>query len=123
MINKEMIESLKLGFSLVNELELLYLELETEGYESKKTKQFIDRAKKLLLKKKKAAVKTLHDAYTTCHDCGAEFGVYSVGCSSTWTGKCNVCGQEKRVTESRDYGYFVSGIARISRTLKLWNDK
>jgi hypothetical protein len=52
------------------------------------------------------SLKTLKDAEVTCHDCGKKYGEYSVGCSSTWPGKCDVCGQLKGVTEVRDYGYF-----------------
>jgi hypothetical protein len=51
-------------------------------------------------------MKTLKDAEVTCHDCGKKYGEYSVGCSSTWEGKCDVCGKVKGITETRDYGYF-----------------
>ena len=51
-------------------------------------------------------MKTLRDAEVTCHDCGKKYGEYSVGSSSTWVGKCDVCGETKAVTETRDYGYF-----------------
>jgi hypothetical protein len=52
------------------------------------------------------SIKTLKDAEVTCHDCGNKYGTYSVGCSSTWEGKCDVCGEVKGITETRDYGYF-----------------
>jgi hypothetical protein len=52
------------------------------------------------------SLKTLKDAEVTCHDCGNKYGTYSVGCSSTWEGKCDVCGEVKGITETRDYGYF-----------------
>jgi hypothetical protein len=52
------------------------------------------------------SLKTLKDAEVTCHDCGSKYGTYSVGCSSTWEGKCDVCGEVKGITETRDYGYF-----------------
>lgn len=45
-----------------------------------------------------------------CKDCGTEYGKYSVGCSSTWMGTCDVCGEAKPVTEVRDYGYLSKGI-------------
>jgi hypothetical protein len=51
-------------------------------------------------------IQTLKDAEVTCHDCGNKYGTYSVGCSSTWEGKCDVCGEVKGITETRDYGYF-----------------
>ena len=57
----------------------------------------------------------LTNAYTTCHDCGLKYGVYSVGCSSVWDGKCDVCGENKKVTESRDYGYFMTGIRKLKK--------
>jgi hypothetical protein len=52
------------------------------------------------------SLKTLKEAEVTCHDCGNKYGTYSVGCSSTWEGKCDVCGEVKGITETRDYGYF-----------------
>jgi hypothetical protein len=123
MINKDTIDSLELGYKLVNELDLLYAELKVDGYESSKTEDLIKRSKKSLQKSKKKVLETLYNAGTVCKDCGKQFGVYSVGCSSTWEGQCSVCRQTKFVTESRDYAYLVTGMRRISRTLKLWNDK
>lgn len=62
----------------------------------------------------KEIIKKLRNAGTTCHDCGQKYGVYSVGCSSTWIAKCPICGEDgKRCTESRDYAYFVTGIRRL----------
>jgi hypothetical protein len=55
----------------------------------------------------------LENASVTCHDCGKRYGVYSVGCSSTWIGICGVCGERKGVTETRDYGYFATGRRKI----------
>ena len=57
-----------------------------------------------------ALVNKLQGAYTVCKDCGSKYGEYSVGCSSVWEGKCDVCGETKPVTESRDYGYLNKGI-------------
>ena len=57
-----------------------------------------------------ALVNKLQGAYTVCKDCGSKYGEYSVGCSSTWEGKCDVCGETKPVTEARDYGYLNKGI-------------
>jgi len=53
---------------------------------------------------------TLKNADVVCKDCGSKYGVYSVGCSSTWVGKCDVCGETKGVTETRDWGYLNKGI-------------
>ena len=61
----------------------------------------------------KKLIKKLKNAYQTCSDCGNKYGVYSVGCSSVWEGKCDVCGEIKNVTEARDYAYFVTGIRNL----------
>ena len=65
----------------------------------------------------KQLIQKLRDAYVTCHDCGHKYGVYSVGCSSTWNGVCNVCDKLTRVTETRDYAYFVTGIRQLTDQL------
>ena len=57
----------------------------------------------------------LRNAEVVCHDCGDKYGVYSVGCSSTWEGECGVCGETKGVTETRDYGYLQKGIKELSK--------
>lgn len=56
----------------------------------------------------------LEYASVVCHDCGKKYGEYSVGCSSTWEGKCHVCGETKGVTETRDYGYLHKGIKEMN---------
>jgi hypothetical protein len=66
----------------------------------------------------KAMIETLEQAATTCRDCGCEWGIYSVGCSSVWQGICQVCGETKGVTETRDYGYFITGIRKLKMQLK-----
>jgi hypothetical protein len=75
----------------------------------------------MTLKEKKALLKKLEQAGTTCMDCGKKYGVYSVSCSSVWNGKCGVCGEDKRVTESRDFAYFVTGIRKLK--LEIQNEK
>ena len=72
----------------------------------------------MTLKEKKALLKTLENAYNTCFDCGEKYGVYSVGCSSVYEGKCNVCGETKRITEARDFAYFITGIRKLKLELK-----
>jgi len=57
----------------------------------------------------------LRDAKVVCHDCGDKYGVYSVGCSSTWQGTCDVCGEVKGITETRDYGYLNKGIKELQK--------
>ena len=61
----------------------------------------------------KKLIKKLEQAYQVCRDCGFKYGVYSVGCSSVWEGVCNVCGETKGVTETRDYGYLMTGIRKL----------
>jgi hypothetical protein len=55
-------------------------------------------------------------AEVVCRDCGSKYGKYSVGCSSTSMGICDVCEQDKPVTEVRDWGYLTRGI----NELKAW---
>ena len=74
--------------------------------------------KSMTLKEKKKLLKKLETAYTSCKDCGVKYGVYSVGCSSSWNGKCDVCGEDKIVTESRDYAYFITGIRKLKLEIK-----
>ena len=71
------------------------------------------------LKEKKALLKRLEQAGTSCKDCGITYGVYSVGCSSNWMGKCGVCGEDKIVTETRDYGYMRKGILQLKEEIAL----
>jgi len=59
--------------------------------------------------------------YNTCFDCGQKYGVYSVGCSSVYEAKCGVCGEIKRITETRDFAYFVTGIRKLK--LEIQNEK
>jgi hypothetical protein len=68
---------------------------------------------KRLNKEERQLLKKLESAYTVCHDCGDKYGVYSVGCSSVWNGKCGVCEQETHVTEARDYAYLITGIRKL----------
>lgn len=63
----------------------------------------------------KQLIETLKNAYVTCFDCGEKYGVYSVGCSSVWNGTCDVCGEETRITETRDFAYFVTGIRKLTQ--------
>jgi predicted ATP-dependent serine protease len=65
-------------------------------------------------KQKTKLINTLKNAYQVCKSCGTKYGVYSVGCSSSWEGKCDVCGETKSVTEARDYGYLITGIRELT---------
>ena len=60
----------------------------------------------------------LTQADVVCRDCGHKYGKYSVGCSSVWNGTCGVCGEDKPVTEVRDYGYLSKGINELKRNIK-----
>ena len=60
---------------------------------------------------------TLTRAEVCCKECGTKYGKYSVGCSSTWYGDCDVCGEHKPVTEVRDYGYLTKGIAELKASM------
>jgi len=40
-----------------------------------------------------------------CKDCGEKHGKRRLDMSTWHNGKCDWCGKEKPVTESRDYGY------------------
>jgi hypothetical protein len=64
------------------------------------------------MKTKQPVVKLsdLYGAEVVCNECGMKYGKYSVGCSSKWMGTCDVCGEDKPVTEVRDYGYLQKGI-------------
>ncbi len=64
-------------------------------------------------------INKLNNAYKCCKACGAKYGVYSVGCSSSWTGDCDVCGLENvSVTETRDYAYLYTGITKLRKELE-----
>jgi hypothetical protein len=64
-------------------------------------------------------LKTLQDAAVCCKDCGQRYGIYSVGCSSTWIGTCRVCSEEKPITETRDWGYLYKGRRELAEKLGL----
>lgn len=40
-----------------------------------------------------------------CSDCGNKYGNRKCGIATFHIGTCGVCGEEKEVTEPRDYGY------------------
>ena len=73
----------------------------------------------MTLKEKKALLKRLEQAGTTCMDCGQKYGQYHDGVSSVWNGKCGICGEEKRVTETRDFRYMRKGILQLKEEIAL----
>lgn len=65
----------------------------------------------------KDLLSTLEQATITCADCGDKYGVHSVRYSSWWNGKCHICGEEKPVTEARDFAYFFTTRKQLQRKL------
>ena len=59
-------------------------------------------------------LKILRNADVCCISCGNKYGEPRGGVSSMWISTCNVCGEEKPVTETRDYRYLAKGIAELS---------
>ena len=70
------------------------------------------------LKDSAALLKRLRNAYQCRKDCGATYGVYSVGCSSSRISNCDVCDAKTWVTETRDYAYLITGIRRVEAARK-----
>lgn len=68
--------------------------------------------------KNKSLKERLKQASYCCDECGEKYGIYSVGCSSYWIGLCHVCGEERQVTETRDYGYLIKGLRQIAGSKK-----
>ena len=66
----------------------------------------------------KKLIKKLEQAYVVCSSCGDQWGIYSVGCSSMWKSKCDVCSQEKIVTEARDFAYLITGRRKLHKQLE-----
>ena len=44
-----------------------------------------------------------------CADCGERYGRRAVGMATFHIDECGICGQEKAVTQPRDYGYLQTG--------------
>jgi len=59
-------------------------------------------------------LKLLRDAEVCCFTCGTKYGEPRGGVSSMWMAKCNVCGEETAVTETRDFRYLAKGIAELT---------
>ena len=60
----------------------------------------------------------LEQAYVCCKECGLKWGVYSVGCSSSYMDTCDVCGEHRSVTETRDYAYLITGRRKLAKLLE-----
>jgi hypothetical protein len=61
------------------------------------------------------SIDTLKNADVVCFDCGSKYGEYHDRVSSVWEGKCNVCGEVKYITESRDFKYLAKGIKELTK--------
>jgi hypothetical protein len=64
---------------------------------------------------KKELLNKLENADVVCFDCGSKYGEYHDRVSSVWEGKCNVCGEVKKITESRDFKYLAKGIKELTK--------
>jgi hypothetical protein len=97
------------------EAEIRDLKAKLSRFENPDNPQYTDEEMDALCAENEVTADTLKNADVVCKDCGSKYGHYSVSCSSTWTGKCDVCGQEKSVTESRDWNYLKEGIDYLSK--------
>lgn len=77
---------------------------------SKKVDEIISQVEKDGWIGKEITANTLKNAYKVCTGCGNQYGTYKAGVSSWWVDKCDVCGEETSVTESRDFNYLKKGI-------------
>jgi len=61
----------------------------------------------------KELLKKLKNAYQVCVDCGLEHGEPRTSYGSWWNDTCDVCGEDKPVTEARDFHYLDKGIEEL----------
>jgi hypothetical protein len=97
------------------EKEIRDLKAKLSRFKQPDNPQYTDEEMDALCYQKEITADILKSAEVVCKDCGSKYGHYSVGCSSTWTGTCNVCGQEKSITEVRDWNYLKEGINKLSK--------
>lgn len=97
------------------EAEIRDLKAKLSRCENPDAPQYTDEEMEALCAENEIDVNTLKNADVVCKDCGSKYGHYSVSCSSTWMGTCNVCGQERPVTEVRDWNYLKEGIDKLSK--------
>jgi hypothetical protein len=95
--------------------EIIDLKAKLSRLENPDNPQYTDEEMNAMTAQNEVTAQTLKNAQVVCHDCGDKYGTYSVGCSSTWTGTCGVCGETKGVTEARDYNYLKKGIDELSK--------
>ena len=94
--------------------EIYDLKAKLSRYEQPDNPNYTDEEMDAVTAENQVTAQTLKNAQGVCHDCGKQYGTYSVGCSSVWEGKCGVCGETKNVTEVRDYAYLTKGIKELS---------
>lgn len=64
----------------------------------------------------KAALRQrLIDAIVCCRDCGLKWGEPAFGAHSSHKGICHVCGEDAWVSDTRDYRYFRSTLASLTK--------
>ena len=97
--------------------EIYDLKAKLSRYEQPDNPNYTDEEMDAMTAENQVTAQTLKNAQVVCHDCGDKYGTYSVGCSSTWQGKCGVCGETKGVTEVRDYAYLTKGIKELSEKI------
>ena len=97
--------------------EIYDLKAKLSRYQQPDNPNYTDEEMDAMTAENQVTTQTLKNAQVVCHDCGDKYGTYSVGCSSTWEGKCGVCGETKGVTEVRDYAYLTKGIKELSEKI------
>lgn len=66
---------------------------------------------------KKELREKLIKANWTCTDCGIKYGEARGLCATYHNGTCEVCGEEKAVTETRDYNWFNKTLGTSKRDI------
>ena len=95
--------------------EIYDLKAKLSRYQQPDNPNYTDEEMDAMTAENQVTAQTLKNAQVVCHDCGNQYGTYSVGCSSVWEGKCGVCGETKGVTEVRDYAYLTKGIRELTK--------
>ena len=97
------------------EAEILDLKAKLSRALNPSAEQYTEEEISAMCAENEVTVDTLKNADVVCFDCGSKYGEYHDRVSSVWEGKCNVCGEVKNITETRDYGYLQKGIKELSK--------
>jgi hypothetical protein len=97
------------------EKEIRDLKAKLSRCENPDNPQYTEEEMDALCAENEVTLGTLKNADVVCKDCGSKYGHYSVSCSSTWMGTCNVCGKNAPITEVRDWNYLREGIEELSK--------